>query len=141
MLIPWPPDGRLPTGLNNKACRWHGADRDNRDGGERMLNGKTVKIRFKRNFAEQKLWVFIGKVLEFTNDWVTVEGRGLVIFKGRQDPVDIDEDSRVLVVPRENIAHIRILPDNFDFTRISTKTKGFRLYVQVPNGPDTSISE
>ena len=106
-----------------------------------MLKGKVVKIRFKRNFADQKLWVFIGKVLEFSNYWISVEGRGLVIFKGRQQPVDIDDEPRLLVIPRETIAHIRVLPDDFDYRNIQTKSKGFRLYVDIPGGPDTSISE
>lgn len=106
-----------------------------------MLKDKNVKIRFKRHFADQKLWVFIGKVLEFTDCWVTVKGRGLVVFKGRPDPIDIDEDPRVLVIPRETIAHIRVLPDDFEYKDIETKTRGFRVYADVPGGPDTSISE
>jgi len=106
-----------------------------------MIVGKMVKVRFRRYFADQKLWVFIGKVLEFTESWVTVEGKALVIFKGRADPVDIDNEPRVLVIPRENIAHIRVLPDNFDINDVRTEEKRFRMYVKVDGGPDTSISE
>jgi hypothetical protein len=106
-----------------------------------MITGKMVKIRFRRHFPDQKQWVFMGKVLEFTENWVTVEGKAIVLFKGRPEPVDIDAEPRILMVPRENIAHIRLLPDDFDITKIKTKIKGLRTYVKVPNAPDTSIGE
>ena len=106
-----------------------------------MITGKMVKIRFRRGFPDQKQWVFIGKVLEFTENWVTVEGKAIVLFKGRPEPVDIDAEPRVLMVPRENTAHIRLLPDDFDITTIKTRIKGLRTYVEVPNAPDTSIGE
>ena len=106
-----------------------------------MLTGKFVKIRFRRYFADQKQWIFIGKVVEFTENWISVEGKGIVIFKGRPDPVDIDEAPRTLVIPRGTIAHIRVLPDDFDLDVIKTKSSKLRLYVEVEGGPDTSISE
>jgi len=106
-----------------------------------MVAGKIVKIRFRRYFAEQRLWVFIGKVLEFTEGWVTVEGKGLVVFKGGTEPVDVDDDTRILMVPRGNIAHLRVLPDTFDISTIRVKSRGARTYVEVDGGPDTSIGE
>ena len=106
-----------------------------------MITGKMVKIRFRRYFPDQKQWVFIGKVLELTDSWVTVEGKAIVLFKGRPEPVDIDAEPRVLMVPSANIAHIRLLPDDFDITKIKTRIKGLRTYVKVPNAPDTSIGE
>ena len=106
-----------------------------------MIVGKIVKIRFKRYFAEQKLWVFIGRVREFTENWVVVEGKGIVVFKGRADPADVDGAIRTLVVPRDHIAHIRVLPDTFDVGNIRVRSDKFRLYVEVDGGPDSSISE
>lgn len=106
-----------------------------------MIEGKIVKIRFKKYFQEQKLWVFIGKVLKFTENWIMVEGKGIVVVKGQVKPVDVDEEKRVILVPRENIAHIRILPDNFDVDSIEILEKGLRLFVKVKDGPNTSISE
>ena len=106
-----------------------------------MLEGKMVKIRFRRYFADQKQWIFVGKVVEFTENWVMVNGKGIVIFKGRKEPVDIDQKPRTLVIPRENIAHVRILPSNFDLGNIKTDIRGMRLYVKVPGAPDTSIGE
>ena len=106
-----------------------------------MITGKMVKIRFRRSFPDQKQWVFIGKVLEFTENWLTVEGKAIVLFKGRPEPVDIDAEPRILMVPKENIAHIRLLPDDFDVTEIKSTIRGLRTYVEVPGAPDTSIGE
>jgi len=106
-----------------------------------MLAGKMVKIRFRRYFAEQKQWIFVGKVVEFTENWVTVNGKGIVVFKGRKEPVDVDEEPRFLVIPRENIAHIRLLPPDFDLSKIKIEVKQLRIYVKVPGAPDTSIGE
>jgi len=106
-----------------------------------MLEGKMVKIRFRRYFADQKQWIFVGKVVEFTENWVTVNGKGIVVFKGRKEPVDIDQEPRMLMIPRENIAHIRLLPPDFDLTNIRVDIRNMRMYVKVPGAPDTSIGE
>jgi len=106
-----------------------------------MIEGKIVKIRFKKYFAEQRLWVFIGRVIKFTENWVMVDGKGIVIMKGRVSPVDVDKEKRIILIPRENISHIRILPDDFDIENIEIVERDMRLFVKVKNGPDTSISE
>jgi hypothetical protein len=106
-----------------------------------MIEGKIVKIRFKKYFVEQRLWVFIGKVIKFTENWVMVDGKGIVIMKGKVTPVDVDKEKRVILIPRENISHIRILPDDFDIENIEIVERDMRLFVKVKNGPDTSISE
>jgi hypothetical protein len=108
---------------------------------EEMIEGKIVKIRFKKYFAEQRLWVFIGKVIKFTENWVMVDGKGIVIMKGKVTPVDVDKEKRIILVPRENISHIRILPDDFDIENIEIVERDMRLFVKVKNSPDTSISE
>ncbi|MGC8977325.1 MAG: hypothetical protein ACP5OB_06855 [Candidatus Ratteibacteria bacterium] len=106
-----------------------------------MIEGKIVKVRFKKYFHEQKSWVFIGKVLKFTENWIMVDGKGIVVTKGQVKPVDIDNEKRIILIPRDNIAHIRILPDDFDIDKIEVIEKGIRLFVRVENGPDTSVSE
>ena len=106
-----------------------------------MIEGKIVKIRFKKYFAEQRLWVFIGKVIKCTENWIMIDGKGIVIMKGKVTPVDVDKEKRVILVPRENISHIRILPDDFDIENIEIIERDMRLFVKVKNGPDTSISE
>lgn len=108
---------------------------------ESIAKGKIVKVRFQRHFVEQKLWVFIGKVVECTNDWFVLEGKAIISLKGQIKSADIDEDIRTIMVPRENIAHIRILPDTFNFETMEIITKGMRQYLKVSGGPDTSIGD
>lgn len=105
-----------------------------------MLEGKMVKIRFKRYFPEQRLWVFLGKILMMSENWIEVEGKAIILTRGGLTP-HIDEESRVIVVPRENIAHMRILPEEFDLSQIKIETRGTRQFVKVEGGPDTSIGE
>jgi hypothetical protein len=106
-----------------------------------MIEGKIIKIRFRRNYAEQKVWVFIGKVLKFTENWLMLDGKGILVMKGNIQPVDVDDKKRIIMIPRDNIAHIRILPDDFDIDKIKIDIKGVRIFAAVENGPDTSISE
>ncbi|HPP67113.1 MAG TPA: hypothetical protein PKX05_04265 [bacterium] len=105
------------------------------------MSGRMVKIRYKKYFEQQRLWVFIGRVINFSENWLVVEGKGLIVSKGKVSPVDIDEESRVLLIPRDNIAHIRILPDDFDISNIEIEEIGFRYFVRVKGGPNTSIGE
>ncbi|MDD3725749.1 MAG: hypothetical protein PHI44_00915 [Candidatus Ratteibacteria bacterium] len=106
-----------------------------------MIEGKIVKVRFKKYYADQKVWVFIGNVLKFTENWIMLDGKGILIMKGAVHPVDIDLERRNILIPRENIAHIRILPDSFDVDNIHIETRGIRIFAAVKGGPDTSISE
>ncbi len=106
-----------------------------------QITGKIVKIRFKKYFEEQRLWVFVGKVIDFSENWLMVEGKGLIVSKGKITPVDIDEDIRTLIIPKDNIAHIRILPDDFDISNIEVEERGIRYFIRGKGGPHTSIGE
>lgn len=106
-----------------------------------MDAGKKVKIRFKRYFSGQRLWIFVGTVLEFTESWVKIEGKGILFATGKLEPFEIDEEARVLLIPTENIAHIRVLPDDFDIDNIETYRGSNRWYFKVKNAPDASLGE
>ena len=101
-----------------------------------MLQGKMVKIRFRRNFAEQKLWVFVGRVREFTDHWIQVEGKAIISL-----PLYIDEEPRMIVIPRDNIAHIRILPETVNLDHLSVEKQGMRRFLRIEGAPDTSVGE
>ena len=58
-----------------------------------MIAGKMVKVRFKKYFVEQRLWVFVGKVLHFSENWLMVEGKGIISYKGIE-PAHVDENPR-----------------------------------------------
>jgi hypothetical protein len=106
-----------------------------------MIEGKIVKVRFRKVFAEQRVWVFIGRAVKFTEHWLMLDGKGLLVSKGNIPPVDIDKERRIILVPHYNIAHMRVLPDDFDIDSIEIHIKGVRIFAGVKSGPDTSISE
>ena len=106
-----------------------------------MIEGKKIRVRLRRYFTEQKLWVMVGTVLEFTEHWLTVEGKGIVIVKGQSTPAEVDQEDRVMMVPSDNIAHIRILPDDFDVDNIRIEMKGVRVFIKVDGAPDSAIAE
>ncbi len=103
--------------------------------------GKMVKIRSKQFFPKQALWVFVGKVIDFTDLWVRIEGRGIALIGGREDVVDIDEETKEFIIPSDNIAHIRILPDKFDIDEIDTGRVGSKFYIKVKDAPDATLGE
>lgn len=105
-----------------------------------MITGKMVKIRAKRYFSGQVLWVFVGKVLEFTDNWIKVEGKGIALHTGEKHAIDIDELIKVMVIPRENVAYIRILPDDFDVTGLKIEKRGLNHYIKVEGGPDARLA-
>jgi hypothetical protein len=106
-----------------------------------MEQGNFVTVRFKRHFAEQKLWVFIGQINQLTEHWIEIEGKAIVFNTGQTNPIDIDKEPRTLVCPRENIAHVRILPNNFDIREIQTYRKNARWYIRVEDAADASLGE
>jgi len=106
-----------------------------------MKAGNIVKIRTKRYFDRQPLWIIVGKVLDFSENWVKIDGKGIGFFHAKADPVDIDKETRVLLLPRENIAHIRILPDDYDITDIKVERVGFRYYLKIKGADDASLGE
>ena len=60
-----------------------------------------VKIRFRRFFKEQRLWIFIGKVLESNSSWLKICGRSILFNPGKTDPIDIDDEARTIYCPWE----------------------------------------
>jgi len=106
-----------------------------------MLKGKMVRIRQRRYFPEQKLWAFVGNVTDFSENWVCLEGKGIVVVRGKSVPAEIDEAPRPLMIPRDNIANIRILPHDFDLDHIEICFEGIKVGIKVKGAPDTWISE
>ncbi len=125
-----------------------------------MLKNEIVRIRQKRYFAEQKMWVFIGRVISMNDVLVHIEGKGLLIYnphekpeisrsqmsisgemKGQTLPVDVDEGLRSILIPMDNIANIRILPQDFDLDTIHLFAEGRKIGLKVQGDVPTWIGE
>jgi hypothetical protein len=66
-----------------------------------MIVRNIVKIRTKRYFERQPLWVIIGKVLEFSENWVRIDGRGIGFFHRKVNPIAIDKEDGILLLPQK----------------------------------------
>ncbi|MHC4431643.1 MAG: hypothetical protein ACYTBS_07375 [Planctomycetota bacterium] len=106
-----------------------------------MEVGSIVKIRFRRFFKEQRLWIFIGKVLESNSSWLKICGRGILFNPGKADPIDIDEEARTLYCPLGSINHVRLLPEDFDICNMKTLRMNNRWFVEIDGHPNTSLGE
>ena len=129
-----------------------------------VLQDKIVRIRFRRISDSKPAWMFIGRVLYFSDSWIGVEGKGILIYlrkTGMSDsatlrgdsvirntreskdllPMEIDEETRTLVFPRDNILSIRVLPDDFDIDAIKVQFSGRRIDLLVPGAPNSALDE
>ncbi|MFC1735298.1 hypothetical protein ACFL1X_04220 [Candidatus Hydrogenedentota bacterium] len=105
------------------------------------MKGKNIRIRCKRTYQEQRPWVFVGNVTDFTENWITIVGKGILMVKGKSQPFEIDEECRHLMIPRDNVANIRILPDNFDLDHLQVIMVGTRMELIVKGAPNSNIGE
>ncbi len=129
-----------------------------------MLKGKMVRVRGQREYVEQPSWVFIGKVLEFSENWLLVEGKGIFIFRRKLSshsqtavkglkivhrdtatggllPALVDEEKRTMAIPRDAIHNVRVLPDDFDIDNMRLEVVGQRVDVVVDGAPNTAVDE
>lgn len=126
-----------------------------------MLQGKMVRIRMRRNFQQQRLWVYVGRVEQADANLLLLNCKSLLIqaqedirehragttmnvrgeMSGRSLPIYIDKEVRPIAVPYDAIANIRILPDDFDLNHIDVKAVEGRYGMTVAGAPDTWIGE
>jgi hypothetical protein len=106
-----------------------------------MLKGKNVHIRLKRQFLEQKLWSYIGKVTAMSENWIALDAKGVFVLKGLSRPVSVDDAVRTMVLPRESVLSVRVLPDDFSLEKVEVMYDGTKLGINVPGGPPAWIGE
>jgi hypothetical protein len=108
--------------------------------GGNMFTGQLVKIRLKRSRENQRVRVLVGRALDMDYGWIKVEGKFFTLAKGETIP-RVDEKSRILCIPRENISVARILPDNLDINDFKYTIKDNRLIIEIDDHQPLSISE
>ena len=106
-----------------------------------MLKDHFVCIRLKRHFHEEPVWAYVGKCIEWKDDWVAVDGKGIMMLRGRQRITEIDSKVRRIVLPREAIMSVQQLPASFDMKEISVGITGSKLTMPVEGGVDCVIAE
>jgi len=106
-----------------------------------MLKDQIVCIRLKRHFHEEAVWVYVGKCIQWSDHWVAVDGKGIMILRGRQRTTEIDEKIRRVVLPREAIMSVQQLPDGFNMKGISVGITGSKLTMPLEGGQECVIAE
>jgi hypothetical protein len=106
-----------------------------------MLKDRMVCVKLKRFNAEQKPWCYVGKVEAFNDAWIVLVGRGIMVTRTEKSGVQIDEKSSAVMIPRDNIDRIRILPDSYDIKNMRVTTQGQQLRLVVDGAFDVYIGE
>lgn len=106
-----------------------------------MLKDRMVRVKLIKRYHEQRPQSFVGKVTAFNDAWVVMEAKGLMLCRNLPNSVQIDPKTAPVVIARDNIESIRVLPDNFDMNNIQVTTEGQQLRLVVPNAASCFIGE
>jgi len=106
-----------------------------------MIKDRIVRIKMKKNFKEQKPFSFVGKVTFWSEDWIALEGKGIMLTRQQSSGVQIDEGIKVVLIPRESIDHIQVLPDNLDINNLKVTTEGQQLVLVVDGKRNSFLGE
>lgn len=106
-----------------------------------MLKDRIVRVKLKKNYHEQKPISFIGKCTAFSDQWLVLEGKQVMVARGVAGGVQIDSHVAHHVVARDNVESIFVLPDTFNLSEIKVTTEGQQLRVIVDGKRDCYIGE
>jgi len=106
-----------------------------------MLKDRMVRVKLRKGYHEQKPMSYIGKCVAFSDTWLVVEGKGVMVARHVPNGVQVDAHVTRTFIPRESIETVRELPENFDVNDIKITTEGQQLRVIVDGKRDCFIGE
>lgn len=106
-----------------------------------MIKDRIVRIKLKKNFQQHRPLSYVGKVTAFTDGWVVVDAKAILVCRSQPNGAQIDKATSAIMVPKENIESIRVLPDNFDLNTITITTDGQQIQMVVDRAADCYIGE
>jgi len=106
-----------------------------------MIKDRMVRVKLNRSFAGHRPMNYVGKVTAFNDHWVVMEARGVLVTRSQPNGVQVDAKLTAVMVPRENIESIRVLPDSFDTAKIEVSTEGQQSHMLVEGAFDCYIGE
>lgn len=106
-----------------------------------MIKDKIARVKLKKHFGEQRPMSYVGKVTAFNDFWVAMEAVGILIARNQPNNVQIDKHRIAVLVPRDNIESIVLLPDGFDIKAMKISTEGQQIQIVVSNGPGVYVGE
>lgn len=106
-----------------------------------MLRERIVRVKLKKSYNEQRPWSYIGKCTAFSDFWIVLEAKGLMISRQQPGAVQVDKRPQVVVIPRDNVESVIVLPDNFDWQNLKATTDGQQIQIIVDGKRDIFVGE
>jgi len=106
-----------------------------------MLKDRIARVKLRKHSHEQRPFSYVGKVTAFNDAWVGLEAVGIMLSRQQPSGVQIDKRPSVVLIPRDNIESIIVLPDNFDWQNFKVTTEGQQLQIIVDGKRDVFIGE
>lgn len=106
-----------------------------------MIKDKIARVKLKRHYREQRPLSYVGKVTSFSEYWVAMEATALLIARNLPNNVQVDKHRSVLLVPRDNVESIVVLPEGFDAKNMKFTTEGQQIQIVVEGGANVYIGE
>ena len=106
-----------------------------------MLKDKMIRVRLSKSHQQQRPLSFVGKCLAFTDFWIAIQGRSIMVTRANKSGVQIDDKLSQHVIPRDSIESIRVLPDDFDLNTMTVTTEGQQLVLPVKGQQPCFIGE
>ncbi|HOQ88984.1 MAG TPA: hypothetical protein PLO53_06300 [Candidatus Hydrogenedentes bacterium] len=106
-----------------------------------MLKDRMVRVKLIRRFKEQRPQSYVGKVTGFSEGWVILEGKLVLVSRNIPGGAQIDAQKTVVLIPRDNIESIQLLPDSFNIDGMTISTEGQQLRINVEGGAPSYIGE
>jgi hypothetical protein len=106
-----------------------------------MIKDRIVRVKLIKRFKEQRPISYVGKVIHFSDDWVVIDGYGLILSRGQSTGVSVDKSASRNVIARDNIESIHVLPDDFDLKGIRLTTNDQQIVMEVKGGQPSFLGE
>ncbi len=106
-----------------------------------MIKDRIVRVRLAKRFHEQRPFNYVGKVTAFTENWVVMEAKGIMLARNQPNGVQVDAHRSAVMFPREAIDSIHVLPDTFDIKDIQVSTEGQQLILLVEGAQPSFLGE
>lgn len=106
-----------------------------------MLKDRMVRVKLVRRFKEQRPQSYVGKVTGFTEGWLVMEAKLVLVSRNIPGGAQVDTHKSIVMIPRDNIESIHLLPDAFSLDKITVSTEGQQLRLDGAGGPTCYIGE
>jgi hypothetical protein len=106
-----------------------------------MLKDRIVRVKIKKYYKEQRPMNYVGKVTGESEAWLIMEAKGVMVSRQQTSGVQIDPKAGYVVIPRESIDSVWVLPPSFNLDKIQVTTEGQQIRLIVEGGADAILGE